>query len=303
MSNYVKYPLVLPIKWVPFSGTPGVHFDDLWAYRQVRDYQIKARYFQKWKRSETTKIQIESTIAPQDMKILGADGLSVKTIPWTNVFTNAQYSIYELTFDVSDLPEGIYFGYSKVTLLSFTRIAITEPINSRNEWPNTMSVIYKHSFNDYDVAWSTGIEMKFRVECGIMDIDPQRNAVDYINQNYDNVLLSAVPFRAFKLLVGDAPGVAPWVIDLLNRIMDCDYTSFEGKRYSAISGSKWEITRAKGYPLVGGSLDIMESINNMSMEMSDTTPLAPGLVTAYEIQTGFFGAAAIVNVEEVEKNS
>lgn len=299
--NHFNIPLIWPFKMVPATSSPGIHFDDAWAGQQIRSFEKIAYYKQKWKKADTTKLQIESSLAPEDLKVYNSSAAVVKSIAWTVVHTEVNYKIYELTFDISDLAEGVYFIYQRVTLGGIDWKTISEPIHSKTSWANTLLIIYKHSFNDYDMAWTTGIAMKFRVEAAIMEPDFKRERTDYINQVHDTVTLKAIPFREFVLQVGKAPGVAPWVGDLLNRIFCCDDIDIEGMKYQAKSGSECKITRFKNYPLIGWSQEIVPAVNKQSLQFSTTDELAPGLVAAYNIQTGFFGGPADVPIIEVEQ--
>lgn len=301
MSNHVNFPFLLPFKFVPRSTNPGPHFDDAWTCEQIKSFQKAAYYKQKWGRSDTTTLQIESTIAPNAMLLYDERAVVVKTFDWTLIFTGPNYKIYQLVFDISDKPEGVYWIYQQVQLMAINWEVLSEPIHSKTTWPNTMKIDYKNSFNKDGVAWTTGLQMSFRVEAAIMDMNPEAEATSYINQIRDSMILDGTAYRTYKLYIGEAPGVAPWVMDLLNRIFICDYVMIEGKKYTRESGAKWEITRQKNYPLVGGSLEIVESANADGLQFSETTPLAPGIVVAYNMQTAFFGPGALVPVADVEE--
>lgn len=302
MPNHFKIPFGNPFKFVPVSTTPGVHFDDSWAKEQIQRYQMKVFYKQKWMKSDTTKIQIESSIAPQTLKVYIAPGIIVKSFAWTLVHSEISYGVYETTFDISDLAEGVYFLYQKVEMFAITWEVITEPIHSKVDWPDTLPIIYNNSFNDFDIAFSTGIEFLFRCEGGIPnnEMDPKRDTTEFINQERDPTVLKSVPYREFKYRIGIEPGVAPWVIDLLNRIFAMDRVVIKGKRY--VAKGDLDVTRFRGYPLVGATQDLLEGSNEQSLQFADTTPLAPGIVTAYNIETGFFGPGTIVPITEIIEN-
>lgn len=312
MSNYLNIPYALPFKFYKATSTPGMHFDDDWACNRIREFETKAVYRQKWLKSKTTPIQIESTVAPQDLFVLDENGKVVKNIEWTLVAGGTGYGIYECTVDFTDLPNGVYCLYLVAELLEvITWLAITEPIHVRDDWANLLMFTYKNSFNDFDVAWTTGVQMSFMVEAAIREFTPDRDRTSYVNQIRDVATLKAVPGRNYKLWIGDGPGVAEWVLDVLNRIWCCDSVDIRrpadaaelGKKYQSSEGSKWEVTRIKGWPLVGGTLEIVEARNEQSLQFAHTEPLPIGLVTAYDIETDFFGPGAIVPVTEVEQNS
>lgn len=301
MANLFKIPLIWPFKMVPNTATPGIHFDDAWACEQIKSFEKKVYYRQKWVKANTTKLQVTSSIAPETLKVYRTDGSIAKAFTWASVFTATQYSIYETTWDVSDLADGIYIPYQRVTLLSIDWAAIGEPIHIKSSWPNTLLFTYKNSFNKDGMAWTTGIEMKFRCEAGIMDFNPEADISDYINQDADRELIDGIPSRSFKLYIGTAKGVATYIIDVLNRIFSVDYVNIDGLEYCR--AGKWEVNRVKGYPLIGGSLEIVPGRNTDSLEFSDTTPLAPGIVTGFDIETAFFGPGATVPITDIEEQS
>lgn len=301
-TQHFKMPFALPFKFVPVENT-GRHFDDCWAYLRTRDFQIDARYKQKWQLSDVTKLQMESSIAPQDLQVLRLDGSVITSFIWNIVVGGINYKIYETEVDLSAIPEDIYFLHQQVNFMDIDWRVISEPIHLKETWPNTMFINYKNSYNDNDIAWTTGINMGFRCECGIMNLEPKRNNTDYINQENRARLLKGRPYREFKLLVGNAAGVGEWVADLLNVIMCCDYTTYDDKRYIAKPGSDLEIRRALGYPLIGVTQDLLEWENRRSLELNNTAEIAPGIVTAYSIETGFFGPGTEVPITEVQENS
>jgi hypothetical protein len=301
--NTFKIPLIWPFKMVPATPTPGIHFDDDWTCNQIKSFETKVYYQQKWVKTDVTKLQVESSVVPASMQIYSRTGQVVKTINWEQVFAGTSYSIYELAFDIHDLPDGIYFIYAKATFGGIDYPAISEPIYSKSAWPNTLLFTYNNSFNDFGIAWTTGIRMKFRCEAAIMDFTPQRGATDYVDQLADKTVLSGYPSRQLKLYVGDQRGVPPYVPDILNRIFDCDSVDINGKNYTADS-DKWEINRVKGYPFVGASIDIVPSVNEYSLEFSDVATLSGhrGRPYGYNIETEFFGPGAQVPIIEVEES-
>jgi hypothetical protein len=298
--NHFRIPYIFPFKMVPSTATPGIHFDQAWSREQIKSFEARAYYRQKWEKADTTLLQIESSIVPDNLKIYNSLGAVAKSIPWTAVYSATSYSIYQLTFDISDLAEGVYYLYQRVTQGPIEWKALSEPVHMKTSWPGTLLFTFKNSYNDQDVSWTTGIEMKFRCEAGIMDFQPERDRTAYINEIHDVASLNGVPYRSFKLYIGDARGVAPYVLDILNRIFCCDSIDIQGLKYQSADSSKFEVTRFKGYPLYGGSIEITEALNRQSLEFADTTPLAPGILVAYNIENAFFSPGSLVPVQEVE---
>ena len=303
MPNYFRIPLVSPFKFVPATSTPGIHFDDKWFYDQIKSFETKRVYHQKWKKTETTKLQIESTLEPENLKVYNCDQEIVKEFIWTAVFIDIAYRIWETTYDVSDLPNGVYHLYQRVAFGSIDWKMISEPISIKEDWPNTLGFLYKNSFNKDGVAWSTGIQMLFRCEAGIMDFIPDADQTSYVDQTHNVDLLDGVPFRKFTLYIGDEKGVAPYITDILNRIFLQDYILIEGKKYTRNVGAKWEINKIKNYSLVGANLEIVESGNLDSLEFADLTPIGSGIVVAYNIETAVIAPGSLVPIIDVEEQS
>ncbi len=204
-------------------------------------------------------------------------------------------NVYVADFNIDSLPVNtVYYAYIRTNFLALTFEAISEPIRLQTLWPDTLQFKYKNSRNVQDVAFNTGVQFSFRCEAGIMDVDFDYDGADYIDQIHNVEVLYGEPFRKYKLYIGDVKGVAPWVIDLLNRIFQCDYVFVveDGLQYTKNTGAKWEINRVKGYPLIGGSLEIVESKNKSSLEFVNIGPPDPELIFLYDIDTDFFGQSS-----------
>lgn len=312
---HFKIPLVWPFKMVPFPEIESIHFDDNHFCHQIREHQMRVPYQQKWIKSVTTPLQLEASSAPTPLEVLTRNGAVAKTFTWTLAASGNGYGIYQTTFDITDLGEGIYFLHTVAP--STLGEVISEPIMSVATYPNVLMFRFKNSFNKDDVAWTTGLEMIFMCEADIQDFEPDSDETDYINQVHDTVNLDGVPHRIYQLYIGDTrngkSGVAPYVVDILNRIFSCDFISIGRpgglmRQYNNKSGSKFRVTRNRNYPLIGASLDLVDRFNSQSLEFNDggggggETPAVDGFIAAYNIETGFFGPGSILPIIEVEEN-
>lgn len=300
----MQYPLNIPflnsLKFVPVTFTPGIHFDDDWMYNQIKDWARKVNYYQKWQIGDTTIIHIESAIMPANLEIYGCDSTIKKYIPFILKASSTELgiNIYEAVVNLDDLPvNNTYYPVVHCSFMSIVYRAVSEPIFLKAVWPGTLLFNYTNSYNTNGVAfYTTGVSFNFRCEAGIMDMQPDYDGTDYVDQIHNVEVLTGTPFRTFKLEVADEKGVAPWVFDLLNRIFSaCDYVSIkrdatqDGLQYSKIPGAKWSINRVHGYPLYGGNLEIIESINKSGLQFSTPDGPIPGLVFGYQMNSNFFG--------------
>lgn len=237
MTSFLNIPFLNPIKFVPNTATPGKGFDDDWMYNQIKSFESKVNYYQKWQIGDTTPVQVESTILPDDLKIYDCTKTSVKSIAFTKTADGLDLgtNIYEAVVNLDDLPVNkVYYAYIKATYGDVSFEAISEPIRLQALWPGTLNFTYKNSVNNYGVAFTTGIDFNFRCEAGIMDFNPDADNSDYIDQIHNVEQLTGTPYRTFKLYIGDEKGVAPWVLDLLNRIFICDHVEIEKDRKSVV---------------------------------------------------------------------
>lgn len=311
----MKIPLCIPFKFVPYTNNPGIHFDDLWYAQQSRPWQMKnIRYQQKWQSGDTTPIQIESTLQPDDLIVYNWKKEQVKTIVWNKVFETTSTAVWECNVDLSAIAEDVYYLYIKAVLQSDPTVkfeSISEPISVKASWPNTMLIKYRHVYNDFGVLWKTGLTMSFRCESSISNkpkFETERTA--YVNQTQNVSTLWSSPYRVYDLLIGEAPGVAPWVGDLLNRIFGMTDVIIENRRYQRIVGAKLEERSGDGYPLCGYKLEITDEypVDSLNFNVDDSGTGLPEagsqvgkIITAYNIETGWFGAGSDVPVIEVQK--
>ena len=288
---------------MPNTPTPGIHFDDDFACRQIKNFERQVYYKQKWLRAYKTKLQILTTIDPPDsLKLIRTDGSTQKSFAWSLVGTGTNGErAYECLFDVTDVAtDGVYFLYQKCELLSVKFEAISEPIHIKNYHRNVRPFVYKHSKNEFGVVWSTGIEMTFMCEADITDYEFLHDRNEFIDQVHNVSDLSAHPFREAKLNIAEARGVAPYVVDIANRVMCCDHVLFKDLLIKLGEGSKkFEVTRIKGYPLIGGTVGIVPAYNNSSLQFIDVDPIQPGIIVAYDMENGFFGTTNVVHITDI----
>lgn len=296
MANFTNISFLSPFKWVPVNSTLN-HFDEQWNYDQIKSFEVKKCYKQKWQFGDETPQQMVSTVAPSDLKVYNSSKVLVKSIPWTLISNGGSLgNLYECIVNLdsdggspaTSLPAGTYYLYQQCTLLSYNYEVISEPIEVKTFHPNTRVITYSNSKNDFGCYFNFGTKFKVRVEIDLTDFEPDNETFSYVDQIHNNQILSGTPFRKWKLSVGRAPGVADYVADLLNRIFVCDTVRIDGKLFCKVQGAKWEPNRVKGYPMAGWTLEVTEQINLSGLQYNDGTPLAPGIVLGYGIRTPLF---------------
>jgi len=292
MPEIFQIAPVNPIRFVPDGES------DLFLINQENKC-----YFQKWTLDDFTKIQILSDFPDIDIVIRDYDSnLEVLTIPVTEIgisIIGETWKCYEAEFDFGLLPVGHY--YAELTYSSISTPAVTlfsEPFDVQESHPDTMLFIYQNSENNYSVIFDTGIEFTFRVEGTIKEFTPVSDDVIYNDQKRNVTLLNSVPYRSWKLYIGNAPGLPDWVLDKVNRIMSVDEKNIDGVDFEKVEGEKWEQVRQVEYPFSGMSIEIMP-VENLFLQRIKTGDQPPEGYTIVEKVKNYFGNGADIEVADI----
>lgn len=311
MPNFTELSFANAVKFYKNSATPGVHLDDDFAVNQIKGFERRVCYKQKWQVGDETPLQCVSTVEPSPVVVYTGEGkATATTFAWTLKGSGGTLGVnlYECTISLDGVPNNRnYYLYFEANLLSYSAKFVSEPISVKTFHPNTLIFSYRNSINDFGTYFSTGIIFNFRCEAGLMDYQPESEGADYVDQIRDITILNAIPYDTFKLYIGEAPGVPNYIIKILNYIFACDYVrisrvlSIPGILFVKPVGEKWDATRVKGYPMFGWSTTIHPAINASSLQYSDETEIMPGFITAYNIDTNLFSTEPVEVVHITHK--
>ena len=311
MGNFTDISFLNGVKWYKNTATPGIHLDDDFAVNQIKGFERRICYAQKWQTNDITTLQIVSTVAPLPVKLYTSLGVNTTTtFAWTITGTSTLgITLYECVIDFSTITPGFYHFYFECNLLSYAAKFVSEKQDIRASHTNTLLFTYRNSKNALGGYFNTGWTPNFRCEAGLMDYQPEIEGKDYVDQMHDSVILSATPFDRFKLHIGEAPGVPNFIVKTLNFLFACDYVNIRkdltqiGLQYVKPIGEKWEATRIKGFPQFGWATTIEPAYAASGIQFNDGGfPLAPGIVTAYDIDTNLYSLepVQIVHVTDIQ---
>jgi len=272
-------------------------FDGNFAVNQLRFGQVRKCYFQKWQTSDTLKLQILADTVPRDLQFINERDTVIATASWsasTKVIIGfPDYVIYELSFSFAALPLGDYY-------CKFDQFE-SEPISVRTTHLNTLLLTYKHSENNYDTIFDTGIEFNFRVEGRIGDFKPKNERSTFTDQRYNATQLNSVAWRQFTITIGNAPMVQDWAIDKVNHIMQCNQVAYNGQYYVPLNDSEFEVENNPTNNYIYGTIDVQPVDNNFIKYT--TQPVQSGATfTPLQKVTPYFNGAANLTVSNVFKN-
>lgn len=304
MVHYLNIPHCLPFCFVPdiVNTVNPVHFRSGLLVERNYSFQRKIAYTQKWQKDETTVLQIESTIVPNNLKLISSNRTIRKEFTWNEVFDSGYYKIYETVFNVSDVQDGVYYLNITAEFMTNSFAYISEKIHIKEFWPETLGFNYWHNENNFGVAYSTGVKFFFRIEAGILRPKFLRERTAAQDQLQKITTLNSIPSVVQRLLIGNVNGVAPWTIDLLNRIFCHRTVLINNVQYETPIGADFDINDNLGYPLIGASIEIVEAGNAFVNQQSGLEQNT-GFAIAYDMNTDWFGGDNFVKVLEINKNN
>lgn len=272
----------------PVAGKNLIHLDEDWFSAQIHSWEQEIKYFQKWQKTDTITLQVRSEYSSIRLDLIDCQGAVVKTENFVlkpTSIVGQLWSTYEVNMQLADVDEGLY--YLLLTVVGTTLQFLSEPQDIALLHEETLLYSYKHSTNNLDVIFATGVQMGFRAETIIADYAPGNVQTVYEDQTLNLVELSATPFDTFKLKLGGSYGVPPWVAKKVNIIFCNDSVLLDGMQYVRADGAKLEPNRAEFYPMAGWSMDIRPASNAFSGIYDNT--FDDVVAVAYNIEGNTFG--------------
>lgn len=299
MANIFEISFAAPVRMVRYPGD-GNHFDDSLHGTLRALWESRKPYYQKWQQSDTIKLPMLSSVAPT-LRLYTCDGGLIKSAAGAIVVDSPalDYDAFVSTMALDDVDEGIYYLVAEAAFDDEVLRFISEPISVKETHPNTMLFRYSNSVNDHGIVFvgsKDGVDYNyegtFRVEARIpnREFQPKRDRTTYRDQVLNTSTLSATPYRAFKLFIGNrGGGVAPWVLDLINFIICCDEYYINDKQFETPDGSEIEVTRFANYELVGGTIELYEAQNRSSVQQTTESVADGGIIVVYDLESAAFG--------------
>ncbi|TAN17240.1 MAG: hypothetical protein EPN37_07240 [Chitinophagaceae bacterium] len=290
-NNIIDIPLLNPIRFVDIGG-PFKGFDDDWFSNRIFDFQDAVNYYQKWQKSDTIKLQFYSNFTPVSVALLNCSGATLNIYQATvksSQWLDPNFNPYEVNISLASLQTGLYYLLLTAGTSTNQTQLISEPFWVDDVIDNSILFDYKNSENAQGVIFDTGIEFTMRAEGIVSKLTPSFKDTIYQDQILDNVILSSIPFRQFKLMIGGQYGVPDWLIDKVNRILSCDTWLADGKSFVKKDGTQWTETAIENYPMSGWNIDILEASNLSSKRGSNTGDPTQQVAVVYNIETDLFG--------------
>lgn len=312
-ENILEISGLVPMKFKDTDYTNPAPYNtkyfENFHYRETIPYYLSADdYFQPWQKNDIIYLHLRTNYGPHIVEVINAQGYKVTDLTLSYVATSIESSglvVYQGALALNSLAEGKY----KLQLKSGDPLVIT----TESDWfclkelhQGSILLTYKHSENDFGVAFETGVEFRFRVHGGFKEFQPQSERVVFIDQPNNIVQLSSKSFHTEKLIIGNAYGVPKWVIDKVNQFFDCDSVLVDGKQWVAVSGARFEANRIDRYTKEGWTIEVRPAKRRSGNRFVNDAPAAANdYYVTYNIEGGVLGdrnAPASSNVIQIIKN-
>lgn len=311
-DNILDISILCPLKFRKQGFTNeapyNTKFFDDWNFSDtIRPEEEVVDFKQHWQKNDIIYVQILSNYAPHQLEMYDCNGdlvagavFVLDYIPTS--IEGSGVKVYEASVALDTYDEGFY----KFLLKSGSPVLETyesEWIDLKALHGTSVQLKYKHDENDYETVFETGIEFQFRIPGGLIYDQPGADRTVFIDQPRNMTLLSSKSFSIWKLFIGEAGGVPPWLIERVNDIFNCSTVLIDGRQYIANGDAKFEANREKEYPMAGWVLEVRPSKSqNKKRFVAEGNQGSPSSVV-YQIDSRGFGTItgpASSNVIKIE---
>jgi hypothetical protein len=294
MANQILIPYLNPVKFVEFNRSQPAqyesrHLDDYLFADQLRSYQTRVEYKQKWTVNDAIKLQFESNFDPIQVQIIDCQMNVYRTQNATRIRTNKYvtgFYVYEVTTSLALIDPGVYFLL--LTLGGSTQM-ISEPFQVSATLPESLLFEYNNTHFHGDVLFETGFTPSLRVEAILDDEPPANERTGYIDQKFNATVLKSVPYRVFTLTAGHREGVPSWVAHKLNWIFSCNNVMIDGKPYAVFDANIEGNQLDPQYPMRPYSVKLREGVNSSSKAVGVTLDANKKMVVSLVLDSTVFG--------------
>jgi hypothetical protein len=265
-------PFINPLRYKEQGVTSSYqtkYFDKHFFEETIRPFEQVVSYRQPWQTNDRIHQQLFSDETAMSIEYINEDTGDVVV---ADVFTAVSFNVldgvtiytYEHKQPLSIVGNGNFFA----RITAGARVLESNPFNICIDQPGTVSIKYSNSTFHEDVIWEFGIEMYLRVNGYVNHNMPKRFSNTYEDQVYNTTILKAVPYNTYTFIT-ESEGMPTYMIDILNRIMTCDSTRYDGKYLTVPEGTDWEEKTEEYYPMRGWGIDLRESENAASLELRE----------------------------------
>jgi hypothetical protein len=271
-------------------------------YLTVRDYEQAANFINKWLPDDSIRLQVISNYGPLTRKVYSCDGVEIASFTYQQLQQDQfrpGYYIRQHELDVAILDPGYYYETIEA---AGEDPWVSELFEVVEEAPNTVYIEYSHPsffqgiyFNSPTFPYRPAIRVPAVLE---YEKPGSRNTL-YEDQNLNETMVRAVPYRILKFTLGDAAGVPPYMIDKTDRALSCPNVKIDGVYITKNEGAEWEENKIDFYALSGWTIELREKLNRATLQYEDDVLITGTVVAAAVIGSKGFGLDPGGNYNEI----
>lgn len=251
------------------------HIDNRSFVDTILSFEQQVFWPQMWQKSDTIKLQVQSTYSPIVIKQCRCNGEVVATTSMTQVRQN-EYDptlfIYEKALPQNLFEEGMYYLQMEVGSGGDV-VLVSEQFKLSEKIENSLLIEYFHREFKDGVFFETGFLPSIRVPGVIKLKQPTSSNADYEDEDNNLVLLKGVGYEVEQLTVGvcdeNPAGIPPYLIKKLNRIFTLSNISIDGREKVKNGDAEFEETSEADYPLSSWAIELRDKIRRDSVIYED----------------------------------
>jgi hypothetical protein len=271
-----------------------------WYKNRIAEWIENNDKFSPWQWNDLLPLQCQTNgLDPVTIVVLDGDGnqlgapLSIANVPTTALPTPQKLYQEVKTFqdlkDTLGLIDGQYYFLWKMGIGEAQAVFISEGLDIKEKWPNTVLLEFKSSRNDLGTVFTEGYLGCLRVHAMIGRYTPKSKFTEFADQPQDLDLLGAVGFDTWKFTLGHDEPVPDHIFQKVDRILLLDYVLADGMQITRDAGAAWEQQTFPGEPSIFSSIEVRRAKNTNAVILNTAGQLTDDMSGGYTIDPAAFG--------------
>jgi len=309
--NSIWWSDLSPVQFVPAGQILPAKYHtknrkQYWFSEQIATWINQNNYYNPWQSTDTLPLQfITNGLSPVTVYLYSCTGLLISTTVFSIVSSPAiiaPYALWQGFIDLSPCAgaaNGLYYLDVKAGSGGAQAEIISEGLNVKDDWPNTLLFECTSSQNKQTMIFDTGFQIVHRVK-GFFDnqFKPKFKGAFYVDELQDISILNAIQYETTTLIIDGGEGVPDYVAKKIAGYLLLDGTMIEGEGFSMNEGAEWEEIFTPGAPMKMRQIEIRPS-----KSFSGTGATAGGVDTNSSMLISVDATAFAPNAGAVPGNS
>jgi len=298
-------PILGPLHWVPLNFTKDPRYNSFtmqedWFKNRIASWIDNNDFFSPWQWNDLLPLQSQTNgLSPVTVQVLSGEGVAIGApINIASLATSSLQSpqtlfqqtlTYQNLKDALGLEDGFYYFLWFMGIGEGQAKFISEGIQLKEKWDNTILIEFKHSRNKLGTVFTEGYFPCLRVFGTIGRYTPKSKFTEFADQPQDLDLLGSVGFDTWKLTIGHEEPVPDYIMQKVDRALLLDTVFIDGTQYTRDSGAAWEQQTFPGEAKVFMSIEIRKAKNSDALIINTAGQLTDDLPGGYTIDPAAFG--------------